>query len=57
LVYSLHADDKKTAVHVSRDLKVNVVLLDSKYYAALRNFYEFIRTADDEQIVLQPTLQ
>jgi len=30
------------------------MLLDQKYYAALRNFFQAVRTGDEEQIVLQP---
>jgi len=32
------------------------VLLDQKSYGVLRNFFEVVRTADEEQIVLQPTV-
>jgi len=33
---------------------VDFLILDSKYYLALRNFYQVVRTGDEEQIVLQP---
>jgi len=52
--YSLKTENKKNAVHVSRDFKVDIVQLDPKYYPALRNFYELVRTDDEEQIVLEP---
>jgi hypothetical protein len=52
--YSLKAENKKNAVHVSRDFRVDIVQLDPKYYAALRSFYELVRTGDEDQIVLQP---
>ena len=52
--YALKTESGKNAVHVERDLKIDVVQLDAKYYGALRNFYELVRTGDDEQIVLQP---
>ncbi len=52
--YSLKTEDKKSAVHISRDLRVDIVQLDPKYYVTLRSFYEIVRTGDDEQIVLQP---
>jgi hypothetical protein len=29
-------------------------MLDVKYYSALRNFFQTVRTADEQQIVLQP---
>jgi hypothetical protein len=28
--------------------------VDKKYYPALRNFYQGVRTTDEEQILLQP---
>jgi len=52
--YSLKTENKKNAVHVSRDFKVDIVQLDPKYYPALRSFYELVRTGDEDQIVLQP---
>ena len=53
IAYSLKAENKKTAVHVSRDLKVDILQLEPKYYLALRSFFELVRTDDEEQIVLQ----
>jgi uncharacterized protein DUF3857/uncharacterized protein DUF3858 len=52
--YSLKAENKKNAVHVSRNFKVDIQLLDPKFYPALRSFYELVRTGDEDQIVLQP---
>jgi hypothetical protein len=54
VLYSLKTATEKGAVHVKRDLKVDITLLDPKYYMALRNFYEVVRTGDEQQIVLQP---
>ncbi len=54
VVYNLKVDDNKSAVRVTRKLKVDVLLLEQKYYAALRNFFQVVRTGDEEQIVLQP---
>jgi hypothetical protein len=28
--------------------------MDAKYYSALRDFYQTVRTGDEQQIVLQP---
>jgi hypothetical protein len=54
IVYNLKVEDNKGAVHVTRKLSVDVLLLEQKYYSALRNFFQVVRTGDDEQIVLQP---
>jgi hypothetical protein len=52
--YILKAENDKSKVHVERRLSMNVLFLDQKYYPVLRNFYQVVRTGDDEQIVLQP---
>lgn len=54
IVYTLKVDNNKNTLHLVRELSVNILLLDSKYYAALRNFYQVVRTGDEQQIVLQP---
>jgi hypothetical protein len=42
------------ALRLTRHLTFDVLLLDQKYYGTLRNFFQTVRTADGEQIVLQP---
>ncbi|HVR27646.1 MAG TPA: hypothetical protein VMU26_30490, partial [Candidatus Polarisedimenticolia bacterium] len=54
VVYNLEAEKDATSVHLSRRLTVDLMLLDAKYYMALRNFFQVVRTGDEEQIVLQP---
>ena len=54
VVYNLEAEKDATSVHLSRRLTVDLMLLDVKYYMALRNFFQVVRTGDEEQIVLQP---
>jgi len=53
-VYILKADKDKGTVHLSRKLNLDLMLLDQKYYSSLRNFFQVVRTGDEEQIVLQP---
>ena len=53
-VYSLKVEDGKTTVHLTRKLSVDLLILDQKYYPALRNFFQAVRTGDEEQVVLQP---
>jgi len=52
--YDLTVEDRKTNLHLVRKLKIDILLLDQKYYTALRNFFETVRTGDEEPIVLQP---
>jgi hypothetical protein len=56
LVYTMKADEKNGTLHLERRLKSDLVILDPKYYPAVRNFYESVRTGDEEQIVLQPAV-
>jgi hypothetical protein len=52
--YALGVENNKGTLHVTRDLNMQILLLDVKYYQALRNFFQLVRSSDDEQIVLQP---
>lgn len=52
--YTLKAEDDKGVLHVARRLNVDFLFLETKYYGALRTFFQVVRTGDEEQIVLQP---
>jgi hypothetical protein len=54
IVYTLNVDHDAGALHWKRKLSLDVLLLDSKYYGALRKFFQVVRTGDEAQIVLQP---
>jgi hypothetical protein len=54
LVYSLKAENDKGTLHLECHLKSSLTILEQKYYNALRNFYQSVRSADEQQIVLQP---
>ncbi len=54
VAYSLQVGRDGNALHLTRKLSWNFLLLDTKYYPALRNFFESVRTTDEQQIVLQP---
>jgi uncharacterized protein DUF3857 len=54
VLYELKVDNDKATLHLSRRLKVDLLLLPQKYYPALRNFFQVVRSGDDEQVVLQP---
>ncbi len=51
--YSLNLEGGKDELHLTRKLRVDFLLLDLKYYSALRNFFQSVRTGDEQQIVLQ----
>jgi hypothetical protein len=52
--YQIKVENSPGGVRLTRKLIVDVLLLEVKYYPALRNFYQVVRTGDGEQIVLQP---
>ncbi|HKR31475.1 MAG TPA: DUF3857 domain-containing protein [Terriglobales bacterium] len=54
VLYELKVENDKATLHLSRRLKVDMLLVPQKYYPALRNFFQVVRSGDDEQVVLQP---
>jgi hypothetical protein len=54
VAYTLKAENEHGTVHLVRTLNVDFLLLEKKYYTALRSFFQQVRTNDEEQIVLQP---
>lgn len=54
IVYTMKVENDKSSLHLERSLKSSLTTLDPKYYGTLRNFYQAARSADEQQIVLQP---
>jgi len=54
VLYSLKAEKDQGTLRLTRKLTIDVVMLEKKYYAALRQFFERVRTSDGEQVVLTP---
>lgn len=54
VAYKLKFENRLGAVHVTRVLKVDFVLLDAKYYGSLKDFFEQVRSSDQKQMVAQP---
>jgi transglutaminase-like putative cysteine protease len=52
--YSLGVDGDAGSIHLTRTLTVDMLILEQKYYGALRNFFQVVRSGDEEQVVLQP---
>jgi len=50
--YRSEAQNANNSLHLSRRLMINALMLDSRYYRGLRNFYQQVRTGDEEQIIL-----
>ena len=54
ITYALKVEQSPGTLRLTRKLAIDVLLLDQKYYASLRNFYENVRTSDGSQIVAVP---
>jgi len=54
VAYKLKAENNKGTLHLNRMLNLDFLLLDTKYYGALRGFFQGVRTADEQQVILQP---
>jgi len=54
VAYALKAEKGNGTLHVERKLSVDILLMETKYYASLRNFFQIVRSGDEQQIILQP---
>ena len=52
--YSVQAENDKETLHLHRALNVDILLMESKFYPTLRNFFQGLRAADEQPVVLQP---
>ena len=53
ITYSMKVDNDKGKISLTRTLDVNFLIMQTQYYSALRNFFQQVRTGDEQQIVLQ----
>lgn len=54
VAYSTSAENVNGALHLMRKFDINNVSIDAKYYAPLRSFYQSLKSADEQQIILSP---
>jgi hypothetical protein len=52
--YNTTAENNKGTLHLTRNVDINALVLDTKYYGALRKFFQTVKTGDEQQIVVQP---
>jgi hypothetical protein len=52
--YNTTTENNKGTLHLTRNLNINALVLDTKYYGALRKFFQTVKTTDEQQIVVQP---
>lgn len=55
VLYDLKVENGSGSVRVVRKLNVDILILEPKYYPTLRNFFQVVRTGDEQQILLQPS--
>ena len=54
VVYTMSAENDKNSLHIKRKLSMDIILIEQKFYPALRHFFQSVRSGDEEQVVLQP---
>jgi hypothetical protein len=54
VAYSLKVEQSPGTLRSTRNLTIDVLLVQQKFYTALRNFFQAVRNGDGVQIVLQP---
>jgi len=54
ILYNLKVEKNSGTLRLTRKLSIQILLMDQKYYTALRNFYQVVQTDDGSQVVLQP---
>ena len=52
--YILKVEDKNGVLQLSRTLRCDLFMVPKENYPALRQFFQVVRTGDEEQIVIQP---
>ena len=50
--YSMVSAEEGGALHLKRSLRLDMLLVNKKYYAAIQRFYDGVRTGDEQQAVL-----
>lgn len=52
--YSLKIENDKGILKVHRELRSDLMMVQQNIYPVLRDFYQLVRTQDEQQLVLQP---
>jgi Domain of Unknown Function with PDB structure (DUF3857) len=54
VIFKTNAVNDRGSLHISRTLRINILLLDTSYYQALRDFFQNVRSGDEQQVLLRP---
>ena len=52
--YNTSAQATGTTLNMKRQLKLNTIILQTKFYEQIRDFYQAVRAGDEDQIVVTP---
>lgn len=52
--YAMNDENNHASLHLTRKLTIDVFLLDRQFYPALRDFFQKVRSGDEQPIMLQP---
>lgn len=52
VVYVSRTDASGQTIHMTRDLTLDLTIVDTKFYDALRQFFETVRSGDEDDVVL-----
>ena len=52
--YTLKVERDKGTLHLTRKLRIDLILLEAEHYNSLREFFQRVRQSDEQQIVLLP---
>lgn len=55
ITYTSQAAVDKSALKLHRTLNLDLMMVEAKMYPALRNFFQAVRTLDEQQVLLQPS--
>ena len=51
--YSLKVEDNRRTLQITRQLNVDIFILEKDRYSILRNFFQAVRAGDEEQIIVE----
>jgi hypothetical protein len=54
VLYTMQAENDKGTLRLHRSLNVDFLMIEQKFYPGLREFFQVVRTDDEQQVVLQP---
>jgi hypothetical protein len=54
VAYTFSTDANANSLHLQRSLRCDIMLVPVDKYSILRSFFQYVRTSDDQQVVLLP---